>query len=495
MNASVPASGTIDQVALEPAGAVAERVPSERASAGEAMDAVEGPARGGVRAFLSEEQAVREVFLSPRVVDREAFNDYASTLRRLIESSVAEAQGLRAAAEAAQQAQLALRDTSLKHQPKIDAAARALGAIEPRLAQAERTLQAVAGAEQQLAHARGQLELIANAKLAEVNIHLERLTRSAEDALTLARQRAAEVEQDANLAAQRTIEHARQRAEELASQAVLQAERRVAQLESGVLSRIESRLEALIESRVQTRVSERVEAALRAHVSTHLGEALDRRAAEVQRRIDELTSIELPSLDFERAERVAASVQAAAERAEGLAGGAAARAQVLADEAFARVTQLESLTQQAVTVKGMMSRAINEAAEQVDALLERAEGVKQTAVAIGPACARAEERINASLRQMEVSAETARAVVGDAGELVSRLGVLVEQIKPWAPLLLTREGQDLPPVIQDAVERARERIMSEASEISSALNEVSARMARYAVGMGHAQPGPAHRAG
>jgi len=433
----------------------------------------------GLSALLSEEQVVREVFLSPRVVDREAFNDYATSLRRLIESSASEAQVLRSAAEAAQQAQLSLRDTSLRHQPKIDAAARALSAIEQRLAQAERTLQAAASAEGQLVHVRSQLEHLAGAKLAEVNVQLERAVRQAEDAMTLARQRAAEVEQEANLSGQRTIEQARQRAEELAALIVAQAERRVAQVEQGVLSRVESRLEAILESRVQSRVAERVEAAL----GVQLGVRLDQRAREIEARLDELNSRPLPSIDFDRAEHVAARVEAAAERAEQLAVGAVARSQHLAEEAGARVTQLESLTEQAVTVKGMMSRAINEAAEQVDRLLEQAEGVKQTAVSIGPACARAEERINASLRQMDVSSETARAVVGDAGELVSRLGVLVEQIKPWAPLLLTREGQDLPPVIFDAVERARERIMSEAAQISSALNEVSARMARYSVGM------------
>lgn len=82
-------------------------------------------------------EAIREVFLSPRVVDREAFNDYSSLLRRLIEDASGHAQALRTAAGDAALAREALREFTGKSQPRLDAAARALELFEKRAAEVE----------------------------------------------------------------------------------------------------------------------------------------------------------------------------------------------------------------------------------------------------------------------------------------------------------------------------------------------------------------------
>lgn len=84
---------------------------------------------------------IQEVFLSPRVIDREAFNDYSGSLRRLIEEAAHQAEALKAAAAEANQAQTALRETAARHQGRQENVTRALAAIDQRLAEADRLAQ------------------------------------------------------------------------------------------------------------------------------------------------------------------------------------------------------------------------------------------------------------------------------------------------------------------------------------------------------------------
>lgn len=83
-----------------------------------------------------------DVFLSPRVIDREAFNDYSGSLRRLIEEAAQQAEALKAAAAEAAQAQTALRETAARHQGRAENVTKALAAIDQRLAEADRLAQA-----------------------------------------------------------------------------------------------------------------------------------------------------------------------------------------------------------------------------------------------------------------------------------------------------------------------------------------------------------------
>ncbi|MFT3684045.1 MAG: hypothetical protein QM783_03790 [Phycisphaerales bacterium] len=80
----------------------------------------------------------QDVFLSPRVIDREAFNDYSASLRRLIEEAAHQTEALKAAAAEAAQAQTALRETSARHQGRADSVTKALAVIDQRLADADR---------------------------------------------------------------------------------------------------------------------------------------------------------------------------------------------------------------------------------------------------------------------------------------------------------------------------------------------------------------------
>lgn len=97
------------------------------------------------------------IFLSPRVVDREAFNDFAGSLRGLIQQAGEQAGALRAAAAQAQGAQEALRELAGSNHPRLEAALKALGALEQRSLEAQRIMASARDAAQSLESVRAQL--------------------------------------------------------------------------------------------------------------------------------------------------------------------------------------------------------------------------------------------------------------------------------------------------------------------------------------------------
>lgn len=465
---------------------------------------------------------IQEVFLSPRVIDREAFGEYAVALRQLIQEAEVGSAALRTAAVEAQQAQNGLREAAAKHQPRLESAGRTLASIDARLTDAERLSTLASTAQTELLTLRNELARFAGEKIAEARAQAEGIIRQAQEqaqALRLQTQaemqgmldtRRVEVERlvfqageaegrlasfreqadrvvgekvaevqrraDAVLAqGQAQSQLTRQQAQGEYERAVEVATSQARQIVQEAISSAESRL-ALNERQA----CERVLAFINAQIDGGLGGQV----RELEARVNELLNRELPKVDLAAAQRSADLVDGAVARAQGLLADAGARTQKMNAEAQACTEQVQSLMDQSEQVRNLLGQAIEEATGRVDHLLDRAEIVKATAAAIAPACARAEERISTTLRQMETSAESARGVVADANSVVDRLGMFIEQLKPWGPILLAREGEDLPVVLQDAVDRACGRIRSEAAEIGGVLKDVSARMARFGVSPG-----------
>lgn len=114
------------------------------------MSEAKRPARSTSASTLSEppagpsgDPALREVFLSPRVVDREAFNDFSGSLRKLIEQAAGQGDSLRQVATEATAAHQQLRELAGKHTTKFELAAKAMAALDERSAKAEQMLLAV----------------------------------------------------------------------------------------------------------------------------------------------------------------------------------------------------------------------------------------------------------------------------------------------------------------------------------------------------------------
>jgi DNA repair exonuclease SbcCD ATPase subunit len=153
------------------------------------------------------------VFLSPRVIDREAFNDYSASLRRLIEEAAHQAEALKAAAAEAMQAQTALRETAARHQGKADNVTRALAAIDQRLAEADRLAQAAEATRKGI-------------EAASVNAQSALAARSDELAARL---------DSAAVAATETVRRAEHGSTEAVMNLVGSAERKLAQVEAKLI--------------------------------------------------------------------------------------------------------------------------------------------------------------------------------------------------------------------------------------------------------------------
>lgn len=82
-----------------------------------------------------------DIFLSPRVVDRQAFAEFAAQLRSLIDDAALQGETLRAAAEGAQRTRDSLHDAVNANQMKLDMATRALATIDQKSEQTRRLIE------------------------------------------------------------------------------------------------------------------------------------------------------------------------------------------------------------------------------------------------------------------------------------------------------------------------------------------------------------------
>ncbi|HYD01733.1 MAG TPA: hypothetical protein VEB22_10950 [Phycisphaerales bacterium] len=162
---------------------------------------------------MNRKDAATEVFLSPRVIDREAFNDYSGSLRRLIEEAAQQAESLKAAAAEAAQAQTALRETAARHQGRADTVTKALAAIDQRLAEADRLAQSAEATR------RG----------------IDAASASAQAALTARSEELAARLDSAAVAATETVRRAEHGSTEAVMNLVGSAERKLAQVEAKLI--------------------------------------------------------------------------------------------------------------------------------------------------------------------------------------------------------------------------------------------------------------------
>jgi hypothetical protein len=119
-----------------------------------------------------------DIFLSPRVVDRQAFNEFAAQLRDLIEQAGAQTEALRIAATEAQRTRDGLRDSINANQMKLDMATRALSTIDQKADQIRRVVESASDVASRADDLRAQADQIINER---VGILCQRLNE-AEDA-------------------------------------------------------------------------------------------------------------------------------------------------------------------------------------------------------------------------------------------------------------------------------------------------------------------------
>jgi DNA repair exonuclease SbcCD ATPase subunit len=475
--------------------------------------------------------SVAEVFLSPRVIDREAYNELASSLRKIIEDAQAEGANLRGAAADAQLARDNLRDIASKSQPKLDAAAKALASLESHAQRAEALLNNAKQAAASLQSLSSDSQSAMRAAETQLNAKLDELKATQEA-------RVAQVAQEGEAQVRQLAEKYQQAAATLAAE----GEARLAQLRT-LIEQSEHRLEERLrrgEEIMAQRWSamhaqlDRMEAQAKSH-----GEAIDQQAralaGSAESRLTELSQQIDNRLiqSWTHASELLTKLEAGAAQARELlgtdepgtpgeitetgkapaAGGRSLRrlhalleqAERTARQATDASTQLQAITSQAELVRSLLSEAINNASDRVDRLSSRAGELTTTLNQTMEAADSAQAALMARRDELEAMVaephrrlletgqhlrETVQTILGqvqgahrDADRatkavesLLEAMRTLVIELKPWQPLLIERDpSAPLPEPLARLVSSVRVELGSDLARVASALQMVSAR--------------------
>lgn len=472
---------------------------------------------------------VREVFLSPRVIDREAFNEFAGELRRLIEEARTETQTLRSTSAEARSAQDQLKLIAVKSQPKIDAVAKAIAALEDRTHRAEQVtdhsrqaeaaaLAAPAGAVRAVDAAANQIDR----RLEEFRTTLEaRLASVAQDA-----HKSLDESQELLRQGEARLEERLRRGEELLAQrwAAMNSElnRMQAQAIAGAGS-VDAQVRAQLDN-ANARLAEMTRGADERVIAswTHVDSLVERLNAAAQR-AESLLGVHVsadsavaPAPGNGSGPAVAEGTPPLAERGASSASPSdspftlahvqhaisASQAATSAGEAIAR--QLQSLQDQAARTRELLGESILDAARAVDELTVRAAVVTADAERTITTCEATQARTARSLEALQATAagplreiqsaqsqvETlgtqlvqrinqsrsqAREACDEASMLLARLGELLGQLKPWSPLLLDAKQSEIPEPLKQLLASVRGELSSDLNTLAGALHELTAR--------------------
>lgn len=218
--------------------------------------------QGAERADHTEHEALREIFLTPRVIDRRSFDEFSATLRELIARADDERRELARAASSAGELREAAGSAARELRQSLEQTLRAAESFDERLSVAEQLLAQTRGSEEAIERLREAGERL-------VRDRVEELERRVEEEIARA--------------------HSRLQHEERTLQSHLdEGERRIRALED----RLAERLDAIEQERI-----ERIE---------RLGESMRQRLAEAEERARELEQgfeERLKTLESERAEK------------------------------------------------------------------------------------------------------------------------------------------------------------------------------------------------
>lgn len=363
------------------------------------------------------------IFLSPRVIDRAAFEQYAAELRALIEHAAAQTARLQHDAQAAQESTRALAEQSARAREQGEIAARLLKGL--------------------------------SAKSAEVDRQLERAAE-----LAAAAQRI-----DPGVAA--------------SLKALVDAE--VDRAARGIAAGLERQTKAAEE--VRSVLQGAHEAAVR-DVNDHLApalEAISRRCDQAHHLLDEGTGGKGPGLS-ELVDRALG----AADRA-GAAAAALRDLEQQAHEQVRRAgARLDGVTAFMDQLDGARTRLVEETASALAAaegarreLAHAASDAAQASDPLSQACAtavRAEESLVALLEQTRSAQDAEARTAQEIRLMVERLEAALAALEPWRPVLLGEgSAAGMPQPAKDLIAQVRSELAKDLAAVAQAMQDAAER--------------------
>jgi chromosome segregation ATPase len=431
-----------------------------------------------------------EIFISPRVIDRTAFESYAEALRAIIADAGERAGALRGAAGEVHRLREGLREATGELGTRVDRASKLVPVLEDRAKRAEAALarvgdhEALAREIDALVEARVRERI--ESRLAEIEARLD--ARGAEGARAIESR-----EREARERLEKSITIAR----DSVAQALTDIERRLQGLHDGPGGAIE---------RVRTQA-----APIIAQADGLLAE-LAQRSAEGAASMDAAR---------ERCEQSAAALAHLCERAEAASDPARINAaQTRAQESLAHAESasrtLASLIEQGELARQQLADAIATGAERIDESAARASEIAERAAALDGqirglderarrATQESEQRAQTLVREIEsrwqtLAREAERASMWVGGlidqarqeqqrmtqglaqqhAMLERMERLVRELEPWREFVAGGgTGGQLGARLDDLVHRTRHELGGQLTQAAAALQELAQRASSF----------------
>lgn len=384
--------------------------------------------------------STEEIFLSPRVIDRAAFESYSTRLRELLDSVTSQRTDLAAASMQASETHQALVQLGDQNKEHLDLATKLLRSlsqkttdVESMLSRAEKTAEAAAKFEQEADRIIGARVSALEKRMAESLESFSRQLQSQMDA------RSREMS--------RSLEEMKAARESIKKQ-----------VDTNVVGSMTALREACerAELLVGRRVSPTKDAAPATPTAGSLGD-LVRRASEAAERsqaaLDGFTSI---------SNQADGSVRRLTESLE----GSMEFMDQMKEKKEALIGEVNGALSAVVEAQQRLSEKAAEAARIFKPISELRRNAEETAA-----------RLQTMVNQAETVHEGGACVAGELQELIERIETVAERIEPWRPLLLDSAGGavQMPEPIADLIEQIRSEISADLSKMAAAMSFIAGK--------------------
>ncbi|MCC6428474.1 MAG: hypothetical protein IT435_16855 [Phycisphaerales bacterium] len=148
--------------------------------------------RSAPKPTFDADHIIDNVFITPKVLDRRAFDELSAALRQLVRDAASQGQALHGTAGEVKAMGDSLREATRQLQARLEAALKVAPALDQRVAKAEQIVQLAIDRNKLTEHLEASLGQIIDARLADFTRRLTAATAEQEDRLRLLTTRAAE---------------------------------------------------------------------------------------------------------------------------------------------------------------------------------------------------------------------------------------------------------------------------------------------------------------
>ncbi len=452
-----------------------------------------------------------EIFLSPRVIDREAFNDYSQSLRKMIEQTTAQADAFRAAAKEAEQAQMGLKELLGRQQAAVGVAVKTIATLEDRSGETSRIFNAAKDAVATLDQLRGDSGELIGKHLSRLDQRVEEAVRSFEERLALLEAKMSQSleERIANVTelavgkaneAAKTLEDTAASAWERLGDAMQTSETRLEEASRQGMLRIRTDQDATISVIEQTKSGVQT---MTADAMSMIRKAAEEATTAVRTaRIDTVASAERLEANLVRERTAAADTIARLEDMLGEAEAVIGAAELASDgeapvlvpgslgdllskieksqeQAEAALNDTQTLQERADAIRQGLAEEVEAAAAKADTIAANAQQVGETLekqVEAATKIMTTREHLDAIASRAAAAKDLGEKALANVSKSVADLSRLLEQLRPWKSVMFEHSpGQPttLPPALESILDTVRGELSRDLGVIAAGMYQMA----------------------